>query len=85
MPLILNRFLLRLRVDPDKQRIDIEQGEIGNMDVGVAISGNLDYSRRRAAARDRHRRQPHVGRGDEAAVAGLIVAQGARPGSRSTS
>ena len=43
-PLILNRFLLRLRLDPDKQRMDIEQGEIGNMEVGLALSGHLDYS-----------------------------------------
>lgn len=43
-PLILNRFLLRLRVDANKQRIDVEQGEIGNMEIGIAISGNLDYS-----------------------------------------
>ena len=43
-PLILNRFLLRLRVDPDKQRVDVLQGDIGNMEVGVAVSGNLDYS-----------------------------------------
>jgi hypothetical protein len=43
-PLILNRFLLRLRVDSEKQRIDVLQGDIGNMEVGLAISGNLDYS-----------------------------------------
>jgi hypothetical protein len=43
-PLILNRFLLRLKVDSDKQRIDVVQGDIGNMEVGVAVSGNLDYS-----------------------------------------
>ncbi|HEY4404022.1 MAG TPA: hypothetical protein VGN55_05145, partial [Xanthobacteraceae bacterium] len=43
-PLILNRFLLRLRVDADKQRIDVLQGDIGNMEVGLAVSGNLDYS-----------------------------------------
>ncbi len=42
--LILNRFLLRLRVDPNKQHIDIEQGEIGNMDLGVALSGSVDFS-----------------------------------------
>ena len=29
---------------PNKQRIDVEQGEFGNMELGVAISGNLDYS-----------------------------------------
>jgi hypothetical protein len=43
-PLVLNRFLMRLRIDPDKQRIDVEQGELGNMEVGVAISGNFDYA-----------------------------------------
>jgi len=43
-PLILNRFLLRLKVDADRQRIDVLQGDIGNLEVGVAISGNLDYS-----------------------------------------
>jgi len=43
-PLILNRFLLRLLVDPNKQRIDVEQGEFGNMDLGVVLRGSLDYS-----------------------------------------
>jgi hypothetical protein len=43
-PLILNRFLLRLRVDSEKQRIDVLQGDIGNMEVGLALTGNLDYS-----------------------------------------
>ncbi len=42
--LVLNRIQVGLRIDPDKQRIDVEQGEIGNMDVGLAISGGLDYS-----------------------------------------
>jgi hypothetical protein len=43
-PLILNRLLLRLKIDTDKQRIDVQQGDIGNMEVGIAVSGNLDYS-----------------------------------------
>jgi hypothetical protein len=43
-PLILNRFLLRMRLDPDKQRIDIEQGEFGNMDLGLLASGHIDLS-----------------------------------------
>ena len=55
-PLILNRFLLRLRVDSEKQRIDVLQGDIGNMEVGLAVSGNLDYSTRRSAARARRGR-----------------------------
>ena len=43
-PLVLNRVLLRMRVDPAKQRIDIEQGELGNADLGVALTGSLDFS-----------------------------------------
>jgi Protein of unknown function len=43
-PLILNRLLLRLKIDADKQQIDVLQGDVGNMEVGIAISGNLDYS-----------------------------------------
>jgi hypothetical protein len=42
-PLILNRLQLHLRIDPDKQRIAVEQGELGNAEVGVAISGGLDF------------------------------------------
>ena len=38
-PLVLNRFLLRMRVDPDKQRIDLEQGEFGNMRPGRRALG----------------------------------------------
>jgi len=43
-PLVLNHFLLRLRIDPENQRIDVEQGEIGNMEIRVAVSGGLDVS-----------------------------------------
>jgi|GEM_PF-166777 len=43
-PLVINRFLMKLRVDPGKQRIDIEQAELGNMDLGVALTGGLDFS-----------------------------------------
>ena len=43
-PLILNRILLRLRVDPSKQRIDVEPSELGNMDLGVALEGSIDFS-----------------------------------------
>jgi hypothetical protein len=44
-PLVLNRFQLHFRIDTEKQRIDVERAEIGNMDLGVAIQGALDYSR----------------------------------------
>ena len=43
-PLVLNRFLLRLRFDPSNQRIDVDQGEFGNTEIGIALSGHLDYS-----------------------------------------
>lgn len=43
-PIVFNRFLLRLRIDPEKRRLDVEQGEIGNLDFGIALSGSVDYS-----------------------------------------
>jgi hypothetical protein len=42
-PLVLNRFLLGLRIDPAQQRIEIENGEFGNMEVGIALTGSFDY------------------------------------------
>jgi Protein of unknown function len=42
--LILNRVQLQLRIDPTKQRVDLEPSEIGNTDLGVALSGSLDFS-----------------------------------------
>jgi hypothetical protein len=41
---VLNRLVLRLRVDPEKQRIDIEQGDIGNSEVGIALTGGIDFA-----------------------------------------
>ena len=43
-PLILDRIALRARVDPAKQRIDLEPSELGNADLGVALTGSLDFS-----------------------------------------
>jgi Protein of unknown function len=43
-PLVLNRILLRLRVDPGRQRIDLEPSELGNPELGVALNGSLDFS-----------------------------------------
>ncbi len=49
-PLILNRASLRARIDLNKRRIDVEQGDIGRNDprpmhnVGLGFSGQLDYS-----------------------------------------
>ncbi len=48
--LVLNRASLRARFDPAKRRIDLEQSNFGRVDVrpsynvGLAISGHLDYS-----------------------------------------
>ncbi len=42
--IVFNRFLLRLRIDPDKRRVDVEQGEVGNTEFGIALSGSVDYS-----------------------------------------
>ena len=43
-PLVLNRILVQLRIDPSRQRIEVEQGEIGNVDLGIALKGSLDMS-----------------------------------------
>lgn len=42
--LILNRVRVRLSLDPEAQRINVVQGDLGNAEVGIAISGYLDYS-----------------------------------------
>jgi AsmA-like C-terminal region/Protein of unknown function len=43
-PLILNRFLVKLKIDPASKRLEIEQGEFGNTELGVALSGGIDFS-----------------------------------------
>jgi Protein of unknown function len=42
--LVLNNIAMSGRFDPVKKRFVVEHGEIGNGDVGVALSGNADYS-----------------------------------------
>jgi len=42
--LVVNRILLQLRVNPNKQRIDLDPSELGNTDLGVALTGSLDFS-----------------------------------------
>ncbi len=44
LALVLNRILVQLKVDPNRQRIDVEQGEVGNSDLGFALKGSLDLS-----------------------------------------
>ena len=43
-PLILNRIALSGQFDPVKKRFILDHGDLGNNDVGVAMSGNADYS-----------------------------------------
>ncbi len=43
-PLILNRIALSGQFDPVKKRFVLDQGDLGNNDIGVAMSGNADYS-----------------------------------------
>jgi hypothetical protein len=43
-PVVLNRLLLQFGIDPANRRLDVEQGEIGNSDLNIAISGGLDFS-----------------------------------------
>jgi hypothetical protein len=42
--LVLNRIAVSGRYDAAKQRFIIEEGDIGNSGVGVAMSGNMDFS-----------------------------------------
>jgi hypothetical protein len=42
--LILNHIAVTGRFDPVKKIIAIDQGDVGNADLGVAMSGNADYS-----------------------------------------
>lgn len=43
-PLIFNHILVRARIDPQQRRLIIEQGDIANVEVGVALSGSVDFS-----------------------------------------
>jgi hypothetical protein len=43
-PVVLNRIALGGQFDPVKRRFVLDQGDIGNTEVGLAMSGNADYS-----------------------------------------
>jgi hypothetical protein len=43
-PLIFNRILIRARVDPKQRRIELERGDLGNTETGLALSGSFDYA-----------------------------------------
>jgi hypothetical protein len=43
-PLVLNRIAVSGRYDATKQHLVVEEGDVGNSLVGVAMSGNMDFS-----------------------------------------
>ena len=43
-PLVLNRIAVSGRYDVAKQRLVVDEGDIGNSGVGIAMSGNMDFS-----------------------------------------
>jgi Protein of unknown function len=43
-PLILNHIAVSGRYDAARRRLVVDEGDIGNTDVGLAMSGNMDFS-----------------------------------------
>lgn len=43
-PLILNRIAISGRYDPAKKRFVLDEGDVGNLDVGVFMSGDAEYT-----------------------------------------
>jgi Protein of unknown function len=43
-PLVLNRIAVSGSFDPTKKRLVVDEGDFGNTDVSVFMSGNVDYS-----------------------------------------
>jgi hypothetical protein len=43
-PLIFNSIKVRARIDPKERRLTLEQGDIANVEIGVALTGEVDFS-----------------------------------------
>lgn len=43
-PVVFNRILVRARIDPLQRRLTVEQGDLANVEAGVALTGSLDFS-----------------------------------------
>ena len=43
-PLVIDRIAVKARIDPVRQRIDLDQGDFNGVAAGVAVSGSLDFS-----------------------------------------
>ncbi len=79
-PLILNRFLLQLARRSGQAAHRHRAGRARQHGAGRRAHRQPRFLRRRSAADDRHCRHPHVGCRDEAALADLRRAEGARLG-----
>ncbi|MEX0840987.1 MAG: DUF3971 domain-containing protein [Xanthobacteraceae bacterium] len=43
-PVVFNRILVRARIDPARGLVTLEQGDLANVDTGVALTGSFDFS-----------------------------------------
>jgi hypothetical protein len=43
-PLVFNHILVRAKLDLQERRLILEQGDIANVEIGVALTGNVDFS-----------------------------------------
>jgi hypothetical protein len=43
-PLVFNSIKVRARIDPKQRRVVLEQGDIANVEIGVALTGEADFS-----------------------------------------
>lgn len=43
-PVVFNRIAVHGRIDPEKRLVTIEQGDLGNVDTAVALTGSFDFS-----------------------------------------
>ncbi len=80
-PLIFNRIAIGVRFDTDKKRVLLTQADISNGEIGIAGTGNVDYSGEAAAAA-RLRRHADDGVGAEADMADPDRAGSSRMGDR---
>src|SRR5207237_9513579 len=43
-PLIFNRIAIGVRFDTDKKSVLLTQADISNDEIGIAVTGNIDYT-----------------------------------------
>ena len=77
-PFVLNRIAVSGRYDAGKQRFIMDEGDIGNTSVGVAMSGNMDFSGGDRALDGWFCRHAHAGRIPETDLADFHQSGGTR-------